>query len=117
MLDCVLPASLEQVDEAHKVTVNVGVGVLQGVAHTGLRRQVHDPLNALLMEKPLQRATLRNIQRNEMEVCQGLELRQAGLLQGDIIIVVEIVDTDHLAALLKQALGDMKTDKTRCARN
>jgi hypothetical protein len=41
-----------------------------------------------------------------------LQLREAGALEGGIVIVVEVVDADDFHAALEQALGDMHADKT-----
>ena len=37
--------------------------------------------------------------------------RQPGLLEIDVVIVVEVVDADHLVAASQQDLGDMHADK------
>ena len=50
MLDAVVPAALEDVEEADEVAVDVGVRVGQRVAHAGLRGQVDHALGALARE-------------------------------------------------------------------
>ena len=42
MLDTAVPAAFQDVEEADEIGVDIGVRILQRVAHAGLGRQVHD---------------------------------------------------------------------------
>ena len=46
VLHAVVPAAFEDMQEADEVGVDVGVRVVERIAHAGLRRQVDDPLDA-----------------------------------------------------------------------
>ena len=42
-----VPASLQDVEEAGDIAVDIGLRIFQRVAHTGLRRQMRDPVEPL----------------------------------------------------------------------
>jgi hypothetical protein len=48
-----MPAALQHVHEADEVAVDVGMRVLQRIAHAGLRRQVDHAVEALAGKQPL----------------------------------------------------------------
>ena len=56
--------------------------------------------------------TIGKVELDEMEIILSLQLRKAGFLERNIVIVVEIVEADYLIAALEQPFGEMKSDKT-----
>ena len=86
MLDAVVAAAFEHVQEAGDVGVDIGVGVVEGIADARLRREVDDPLEALLGESGLDRRPVSKIGLDEAE---AFSTRQAGkprLFQRDVVI-------------------------------
>jgi hypothetical protein len=47
MFDAVMTAGFENIDEADQVGIDVGVGILQRIAHTRLGSQIDHPLRAI----------------------------------------------------------------------
>ena len=43
------------------------------------------------------------------------QLGEPGLFQSHIVVVVDIVQADHLVATLQKAHGHMKSDESRCS--
>ncbi len=83
------------------------------MAHAGLGAQVHDALKLLAREQLGHAGLVGQIEFHEAEAALAIELRQARALQGDVIVVVEIVDTDDLIAARQQALRGEVADEAR----
>ena len=54
MLDSVMPAAFEDIDESHQVRVHIRMWILNRVAHTGLGRQIDHHFERLPAEKCLE---------------------------------------------------------------
>ncbi len=104
-------AAFQDVGEADDVGVDVGVRVLQRIAHAGLGGQVDDDVETLVLEEPLHALPVGQVEPGELEAGPPLELRQAVLLQLDAVVGVQVVETDHPRAAVQQALGEMKADE------
>jgi hypothetical protein len=68
-----------------------------------LRGKVHHPLRPESVEGFFQRRPVLDAQLGELEIRVRRQPIEAGLLQGDVIVVIEIVDTQHLVAARQQA--------------
>lgn len=73
MLAAVMPAALQHVDEALDVGIDVGVRVLERIAHAGLRCQINDDGEAMLREKRPHRRAVCQIELHEPEVRMALQ--------------------------------------------
>src|SRR3546814_9255455 len=65
MLDGGVPAALEHVDEADEIAVDIGVRIGERIAHAGLRREVHDPIDALRLEQCRDTVPVLDVQLDE----------------------------------------------------
>ncbi len=66
----------------------------------------------LLAREQLRHAgAVREIQLHEAEARLLLELREARLLESDVVVVVEVVETDDLVAAREQLRRSMKADE------
>ena len=117
VLDAVVSAALQDGHEPHEVGVHVGMGMGQGVAHTRLRGEVHDPLRLLGREDLLHRRAIGDVDAQEPEPRVTVKARQAGLFQAHLIVVVEVVEPDDLIAPLEQAYTQGRADETRGPRH
>src|SRR5882672_1539487 len=86
--------------------------MLDRIAHAGLGREVHHESKTMLRKQCGDRRTIREIGRHETELRMAAQDIQTGLLQGRIVVTVEIVEPDNGPALRQQPAGDMKPDKT-----
>ena len=75
-------------------------GIDQRIAHAGLRRQVHDVAEALLLEKRRSRRRIRQIERDAAYPAAA-QARRARALERDIVVRVEVVDADDVDAVAR----------------
>ena len=117
MLDRVMTASLQDMQEADEIRVDVAVRIFERVAHARLGGQIDDPLGLVLGEKTFNRGAIRQIAFHKLEILMGLQARKAGLLQIDVVIVIEVVEADDVVAARKQRLSGVRSDEARSAGN
>ena len=117
VLDPVVPAPLQHIEMAHQVGFGVGMGILQRVAHPSLGSQVDYPIEALLGKQCRHSLAVGQVQLDEADIGTPGQIHQARLLQRDVVVVVEIVDTDDLVAMAEQAFGHGVSDKAGHAGN
>src|SRR5690606_37823605 len=111
VLDAVVAAALEHRKGAGDVAVGIRERRLDAVAHAGLRREVHDPVEALLREQIRNAVAVADVELHELEVAVRLEQREPGVLQRDIVVLVQVVETDDLVAALEEPACRMEADK------
>ncbi len=104
-------AGFQHVEESHQVALGVQVGIVDGIAHASLGRQVNDVLEWGLRKHLQQRLFVGHVQPQEAEIAVFGQQRQSRLFQLDAVVAVEVVDADDLMALAAQPPGRMKTDK------
>jgi hypothetical protein len=117
VLDAVVATALEEVHETDHIAVDVGMRILQRVAHTGLGRQIDDPLRPLGGEQGGDAVAVGDVEPGKPEARIGRQARQARFLQRHVVVVVEVVDPDHFVAARQQTLADMHADKSGGAGN
>ena len=69
----IVPATFQQVGKADDVGVDVGVGVLQGIAHSRLRRQVDHRVETMLCKQGFQGWPVNQVDSREGEARLGLQ--------------------------------------------
>src|SRR5262249_5404127 len=107
-----VPAPLKHVEEARDISVDIGVRIDQGMAHAGLRGEMHDGRKAMRSKQVGDRLSVRDVDPRKRELRERLELLDAGLLQVRIVISIEVVDTHHIMPVRYQAARDMHADKS-----
>ena len=117
MTALIVPASFQDIGEAFEIGIDIGMGVIDRMAHPGLRRKVHDHLKAMPRKQRSHRRTIREIGLHEGEVRMPAQDLQPGLLQRRIVIGVEAVEADDVAALSQQLARDVEADKARRPRH
>jgi hypothetical protein len=108
-----VPASFQNIDEAFEIGVDIGMGMVDGMAHASLGREVNDRRKPMFGKQLTDRGTIGKIGLHEIELRILAQDIQPGLLERRVIVAVEIVQTDHVAAFGQQLASDMKADKTR----
>src|SRR5690606_24241699 len=87
---------------------------VEAVPHPGLRRQMDDQADLRMpAERGKERRPVRDIAVVESEILVQKKPRQPRLLQGYIIIGIEVIHPHHAAAVRQQRFGDMHPDETR----
>src|SRR4051812_30048954 len=92
--------------------MDIGMGILDRISHSRLRAEMDDAIEVAPVESPLQRLVVGEIDLDEIEaVMAPCQLGEPGALQRDAVIIVHIVDADHLLAPREQALAQVEADE------
>ena len=113
MLEACEPARrFEQCHVRLDVGMHIGERIDQRVAHARLRRQVHDALDVgVRRDQAGEAAAVGEIEVMEAKALGAFEDGAAGVLEGDVVIVVEAVDPDHAAAAAEDGAADVEADE------
>lgn len=115
VLDRVVAACLEHVEEAHEVALEVSARVLDGVADARLRREVHNDVEAVLREQALDESGVAQVTANEGKaaVCVGLgQHAKARVLNTGVVVAVEVVEADDgVIGRFEQLLRQKRPDE------
>ncbi len=106
-----MPARLQYGEVAAQVGVFVGEGLLQRIADPRLGGQVHDPAGAGLPQQVREGLGVGHVHAHHAEA--GM-LHQGGgsrLLEGRVVVGVELVHPHDLLAAFQQAQGGMASDE------
>ncbi|MNH27213.1 hypothetical protein D3C79_873160 [compost metagenome] len=106
-----MAASLQHSEGAGEVAVGVGEGVVEGIAHPGLGAEVDHPFEPLPGKQCRHGGAIGEIEALEAKAGQGAEAREARLLQAHLVVVIQVVDADHLMALGTEPLRQVKADE------
>ena len=111
----VVAAAFEYVEEAREVGIHVGVRMVERMANARLRRQMDHDGCALRGEQRGGAIAVGKVELLEPERRERRQLGEAGTLERDVVIRVEIVDADDGAALRGEAPRDVIADEARGA--
>jgi hypothetical protein len=87
---------LEDVGKADEVAVHIGLGVGEAVAHASLGAEVDDVVGLEAVDQAEQRGSIGEIGADEAEALAPFESGEASLLEGDGVVIVDVVDPEHL---------------------
>ena len=107
----IVAAPLQHVDETFDVRIDIGVRVFQRIAHAGLRREMDDHRKTVVRKQRLHRAAIGKIEFLETEIGLAFQDFETRLLQLRIVIVVDDIETDDVAAVRQQTLRNVKPDE------
>jgi hypothetical protein len=107
MLRAIVPATLEDVDEAYEVAVDVGVRVLKRVSDPCLGGKVDDRLGTFGLEDACGPWAVRQVHPDEAKAGFGSETSQPGFLQADVLVVIRIAEAKDLVAAIHEAVGQV----------
>lgn len=97
VLDRVMAAGLEHIEESDEVALEVGARVLDGVADARLGGEVHNDVETVLGEQPLDEGGIAQVAANEGEAAFGISLckhAQTRMLDARVVVAVEVVEAD-----------------------
>lgn len=115
-----MAAGFEDIVETDDVALDVGVGILNAVAHTRLRSEVDNDVELMLGEEIIDQGLVGQIALNElvaygwMLTAYRFNLLQAVFLEGNVIVIIEVVKADDGAFphILQKAHHKVGTDET-----
>ena len=85
----------QDVVEADKVGLDIGIGIGDAIAYTCLCSEIDDDLWLVLCKELVNERTVGDIALDEGKIGELLQLRQTFLLQTRVVVVVHIVDTNN----------------------
>ena len=103
--------SLEDIPESYQVRVDVGEGIFQGVPDPDLGGKVVDDGKRLALEEPQEPGPVHDIHAVEGKALPGKKAGEAGLLEGDLVVVVQVVDPHHRMAHREESVGEGGSDE------
>jgi len=115
MRGLLVAASLQDIGETGQVALSVGRRVNQGVADPGLGCQVNDSIIMLPGKECDRGRPVGQVSPDKTERGMTLQPLQAGLFQGNVVVIVQIVAADYAVAAGKEALGQMVADESGSA--
>ena len=114
MAASVMPATFQHIDETLEIGVDIGMRMVDRIAHASLRREMNHRWQSGVWRTgvPLTPRSARSICSNAKPGSSPQDV-QARPLQRRIVITVEVVEADHSAAFGQQPAGDVEADETR----
>ena len=110
-----MAARFENIQKAGEVGVTIGFWIDERIAHTRLGCEIHDMRELSFAKCSINSFAIGQIAFNEIEVCVGLELREARMFQCHIIIGIDVVVAGDGMAFSKEPTRDVKADKAGSA--
>lgn len=120
MLYLMVTAGFQDIIEADKVALNVSIGIGDAVADSCLSGKVHDNGNLVFREDFLHCVFVSDGGMNKSPVAmQGFYFFQPLILDVDIVVVGDGIDTDNLDVLdiAEKPLDEVAADKASSARH
>src|SRR5690348_7216743 len=111
MAAAVMTAPFQDIGEPDKIGVHVGMRIDQRMTHPCLRREVNDIGKTMLGKERRCSVAVRQIELGEPEFRMFRKPADTIMLQLWIVIGIQIVKADDLAAIVEQPLGDVKADE------
>lgn len=120
MLDLMVTASLQDIIETDKIALYVSIGIGDAVADSSLGGKVHDYGNLVFREDFLYCVFVSDGGMNKSPIpMQGFDFFQTLILDVDIIVVSNGVNTDDLDILdiVDESLDEVAADKAGSSRH
>jgi len=119
MLQLTMARDFEQVEVADQVGLDIGMGVLDRIAYPGLGTQVNHAADLLPSQRGVERSHVGKVDLVKGEAIRRLggQRRQPVTLQGDRVVIVEVVDADDAVAPRRQQADQVKANEAGRAGN
>jgi len=104
-------ATFQNVEKAYDIGVDIGLRILQRVAHPGLRGKMDDRSELAVAEHGFREFAIGEIEPVKSEILVLAKNREPRLLECRIVIGIDIIYADNRAAMLKQPSREAKSDK------
>ncbi|MNM63128.1 hypothetical protein D3C81_744860 [compost metagenome] len=113
MLDRVMTAAFEDVQKTAQIAVEVGPGIVQRVTHPGLGREVDHYFGLFTGKQVFNGRGIGQVNRCELEMADLLlHPTHAIVLELRVVVVVEIIQADHLMPVAQQPQHTMGTNES-----
>jgi hypothetical protein len=106
-----IATALQNVQEADKVTIDVGVRVGERVTHPSLCREMNNSLWFFPGEHFFHAVTISKIQVVKAKLLMVGKYGQPIFLEAYVIIIIDAIESDDCIAACEKTLRDVKSDK------
>src|SRR5712671_5039290 len=106
-----MATALEDVTEADEVRVDVGLGILERVAHACLCREMDYRVELLPREERAHRRAVGDVAAHEVESRLAGKARKARFLQPHVVVGVQVVEAGDSLAALREPQGQGGADE------
>ena len=90
--------AFQDVQKSRQVGVAIGVRIINRITHPGLGGKMGDDVETPGSEQCSQVLARSHVEGQELEIGIRLQTRQSRLLEADVVVGVQIVDTDNLVS-------------------
>ena len=114
MFHLMMTARLQNIVEAYEIALDIGIRIRYGITDTGLRGKIDHYGNPVFTKNFLYCILVRNRRMNECPVpAECLDFAQALVLDIDIVIIGDTVDTDDadIVNVSEKALDEVTADE------
>ncbi len=115
MLHLLMTAAFHDVQKPGEIAVCIGMGIFQRITYTGLCGQVDHAVKSVIAEQCRHTVAIGQFHLPELKTIKAVQPVETALFQADVVVVIEIVDTDDPVSHLNQFLAGKCADKTRRA--
>ena len=106
-----ITARFEEIGKTDKIARHVGIGMSEAVAHARLSGEMNDDFRLGVPENPVERIPIRDVANSRGEPERPIEIAKPRLLEFDIVIGREIVESRHGMAFGEKPFCNMIADE------
>ena len=113
--DARVAAAFDHVTERRQVVPEIRLRIDERVAHARLRGEMNDVRERVVAEEPVRRLGIGEVDALEPEAWALGQPREARFLQRDVVVRIEIVDTQHGHPGVEELCRRVHADETGAA--
>ena len=122
-----MPTALQDVEKTEHIAFNVGIGILNGIAHTGLTGKIDDEVKMVVLKKAFHGFAMGEVEFQEtigfalhggslplllQSVSVNAAFGKTGKFESRRIVGVEIVNAHHGIACTKEGTNQVESNET-----
>ena len=108
-----MATTFEDIQESDEISLGIGARVGERIADARLSGKVDYPDEAVSFEQRFHRPPISQFSTYELKSLVPSEQIEASLLQVYVVVVVDVVEPDHMFAAVEKKASDMKADESR----
>ena len=112
MVDTMEATFVQEVHKGDKVTVDIAMGVLDGVSDPRLSGQMDDLIDRMIVQEPDDCLPVYQVRQRELESRDGFQSVQPRSFQVDTVVVVQVIQPEHTVPVCEQSLTEMESDES-----
>lgn len=117
MTTAVMSAAFQDVQEAVKIGVDIGVRLIDRMPNARLSSKMDHSRKAMICEQLRHRQPISKVDLREGETRVAAQNLETSALEGGVVVAIDVVQSDDPAPLIEQAPRNVKTDEARRSRH